>query len=162
MELVTLREYLEQRVTAIETLLDTKIEALRDERQIVTSSQQLALEKAQASTQEAVHQVALTMDHRLEGVNEFRAQLSDQTATFVTREVLDTRMSEIDKRIGSIESALAEQHGAMHEDLGGDGAAVPDYKATTRFAKEPQVAIVGFVISVGLTAVVLLANGVIK
>jgi heme/copper-type cytochrome/quinol oxidase subunit 4 len=60
-------------------------------------------------------------------------------------------MSEIDKRIGSIESALAEQHGATETAL---------RRANSDLTW--KVAVVGFVISVGLTAVVLLANGVIK
>lgn len=150
-EMISLRDFLEQRITALEQLLDDRIGALREERKIVTSSQQMALEKAQVSTQEAVHQVALTMNHRLEGMNEFRQQLSDQTATFVTREVLDTRLTEVDKRIGSIESALAEQRGATETAL---------RRANSDLTW--KVAIVGFVISVGLTAVVLLANGIIK
>ena len=57
-------------------------------------------------------QIALGgMDKRLEGMNEFRAQLKEQAATFATKDQLDARIAPIDLRLQNIEKALVASQG---------------------------------------------------
>jgi len=44
----------------------------------------------------ALERAQQAMEHRLEGMNEFRAQLSDQVSTFMTREQIGEREKTID------------------------------------------------------------------
>jgi 16S rRNA C1402 (ribose-2'-O) methylase RsmI len=45
-------------------------------------------------------------ERRLDAVNEFRAQLGDQTRTFVTREVMDAHVSRLQGEIERVRSDL--------------------------------------------------------
>ncbi len=44
-----------------------------------------------------------SMEKRLEGMNEFRGQLKDQTAKFVTREEIDAKILNVDKDLRSLQ-----------------------------------------------------------
>ena len=59
-------------------------------------------------TTEATRQA---MEKRLDSLNELRAMVSDRDATFVTKEVLDSKMTVMDERIGSLVETRAEQKG---------------------------------------------------
>lgn len=54
------------------------------------------------------------MEHRLDGMNEFRAQLSAQQRTFVTRELFDTRTSFVDERVNAINNWRSNMEGRMY------------------------------------------------
>lgn len=83
--------YLERRIDELEKLMDTKFE-----------SQERAVDTAQDA-----------MEQRFESVNEFRATLSDQTANFVTREVVDAIVNELSRRVGSLESRMSAYDGRI-------------------------------------------------
>ena len=51
-----------------------------------------------------------TVDHRLESTNEFRNQLSDQAATFVTKREIELISEKIDNRI-----VYLEKNKSLHE-----------------------------------------------
>jgi aminoglycoside N3'-acetyltransferase len=52
-----------------------------------------------ASMQRAIDVAFTASEERLDNVNEFRAQLGDQTRTFVTREVMDALVSKLQAEI---------------------------------------------------------------
>lgn len=75
---VALREY-------IEALLSAK--ELRDEQRF--QAQSAAITAAMGAAEKAVTKAEAAAERRFESVNEFRATLSDQAATFVTRTELE-------------------------------------------------------------------------
>lgn len=75
----TLKEHLEDRVTALKERLDER-------------------HKAQM---EAIAKAEVAGEKRFDSVNEFRGQLTDQAATFVTRK-------ELEAIVGSVESSLSD------------------------------------------------------
>lgn len=72
--------------------------ALRSEVHLINESSETAIAKAEAAT-----------DKRFESVNEFRAQLSTQTASFLPREVADSQFAELRRAM----SELAEKVGRL-------------------------------------------------
>lgn len=74
---VSLREYLMAQINAVEKRADMRFEAMKAQVESAFSSSQLAINKADEATEK-----------RFEGVNEFRAALSDQAAHFVTNQQL--------------------------------------------------------------------------
>ena len=51
------------------------------------------------------------MEKRLEGMNEFRQQLNEQTTRFITREELDARCIPCKEDVRSLRESRAESHG---------------------------------------------------
>lgn len=83
---ITLREFLDLRIEALQTYLNTKIEAAETARGI-----------AQA-----------TLEKRLEGMNEFRDTLRDQASRFVTRDELGLQLKAILTEVESLKLSRAE------------------------------------------------------
>lgn len=52
-----------------------------------------------------------SMEKRLEGMNEFRAQLADQVSKFVTRDVLDAKLEVIRVSMADIRAVLSTSAG---------------------------------------------------
>jgi hypothetical protein len=68
------------------------------------------------SSQEAVTQFRTTTESRFASVNEFRGTLTDQASTFATRDTLsavDKEMSEISRRLATLEARLLASGGFM-------------------------------------------------
>ena len=74
---VSLREYLMAQINAVERRSELRFEAMKEQIDAAFKSSQLAIDKADTATEK-----------RFEGVNEFRAALSDQATRFVTSETL--------------------------------------------------------------------------
>ena len=68
------------------------------------------------SSQEAVTQFRTTTEAQFASVNEFRGTLTDQASTFATRDTLsavDKEMSEISRRLATLEARLLASGGFM-------------------------------------------------
>lgn len=74
---VSLREYLMAQINAAESRAELRFEAMKEQVAAAFQSSQRAIDKADDATEK-----------RFEGVNEFRAALSDQATRFVTAETL--------------------------------------------------------------------------
>jgi hypothetical protein len=74
---VSLREYLMAQINAVESRANLRFEAMKAQVEAAFASSQRAIDKADEATEK-----------RFEGVNEFRAALSDQATRFVTTETL--------------------------------------------------------------------------
>jgi hypothetical protein len=57
------------------------------------------LEARLEATEDALHLARAELERRLAGMNEFREQLKDQAAKFVTREELDLRMTRLEEKL---------------------------------------------------------------
>ena len=60
--------------------------------------------------EKSIETARFAMDHRLEGMNEFRTQLSEQAATFVTKREMELIADKIDNRI-----IYLEKNKSLHE-----------------------------------------------
>jgi len=88
-DVVTLREYLDQRLQDLESKLE-----------VIERMNSIAVDKA-----------VDTLNQRLESMNEFRAQMKDQQGTFATRTEFSLFMSKIDASIHSLEIDRATLEG---------------------------------------------------
>jgi hypothetical protein len=82
-------EAVEGAVVRVEKAAEQHVEQLRREREMVTEAQMEAIAKAEGAAEK-----------RFESVNEFRANLADQTASFIPREVHDAEIAALRKDIG--------------------------------------------------------------
>ncbi len=76
-------------------------------------------------TKEAVDKAERLMNTRLEGMNEFRDQLKDQTATFVTLDVFEVRLNSIESKLIDLQVILWKGLGAISVVIFIVGVAVP-------------------------------------
>lgn len=67
-----------------------------------------------AANREAIVKAELSIEKRLDSVNEFRKTLSDQTASFVPRQELDQRFLAVEKSVDHIDKQLSETAGKSH------------------------------------------------
>ena len=74
---VSLREYLTAQIDAAEKRSEQRFESMKQQIDAAFASSQIAIDKADQATEK-----------RFEGVNEFRAALSDQASRFVTQDAL--------------------------------------------------------------------------
>lgn len=90
------------------TRLECEIEALREIGRTRIDSLEKHLTQAIAASDKAIEKADTATATRFEGVNEFRRTLSDQTATFISREVTEARFAEIDRRIAALTEKLGQ------------------------------------------------------
>ena len=77
---ITLKDYFDARIDSVEKIAELNTLAVSDLSKATTDS----IEKSTNLAKE-------DMERRLEGMNEFRTQLKDQTATFINRGEYDTK-----------------------------------------------------------------------
>ena len=71
-------------------------------------AQEKAVEAALAAAKEAVLKAEAASERRFEAVNEFRAVLTDQSATFVTRTEVDQRLLSMGEKLEAVQGQLKE------------------------------------------------------
>ncbi len=119
---VTLREFLEQRIDALEKLNDAQFAASKD-----------AIAIALKGNNEAVGLALKALDDRLKVMNEFRATISDNAAHFLTKSENDTLTNSLQGRLDRQDTAIKELQLANAEVKG---------KASV------NLVIIGFIVSV--------------
>lgn len=97
-ELAVKVEALEVKIKALDRLLTAQISAQDEKVQLALSSAEKAISKAEVAT-----------ERRFEGVNEFRAALSDQAQAFANRDAVDTSFGTMRQRIDDLSSAVSRQ-----------------------------------------------------
>jgi hypothetical protein len=102
---VTLRELMELRFREQQRALELLAEAnAREVALLKENVERIAVLHAEAHarehalTQTALEKAERAMEHRLEGLNEFRGQLRDQAATFASRDLVDSRLATLSIR----------------------------------------------------------------
>lgn len=93
--------------TASDREFHEHLEQVRHENQLAFINSDKAIAAALTSQKEAVAKAEASVDKRLEGMNEFRKQLGDQAATFISRKEDDARQAEAHARIGSLTERIA-------------------------------------------------------
>src|SRR5580765_8491755 len=92
---ISLRDHLVDRIDGLEKQLTLSINSVKDN-----------IAVALAASEKAIGKAELASERRFEGVNEFRATLSDQASTFLPRAefavqhaALSSRIEQIDKTV---------------------------------------------------------------
>jgi len=116
----------EQRIRALEMLLDAKLDTLRTRISLEAEKSVIAL----AAPDKAITKAEVATEKRFESVNEFRQTLSDQTKTFVSkvefealRETSGTRITGLSSRLDKIEGKAVGLNAGWIYLLGGLSAA---------------------------------------
>lgn len=97
-EVVALRDYVEFKIAAEAEKSVMRVEALSKELVIAMRASELAISKAEAA-----------VGHRLEGMNEFRAQLTRQAATFATKDEIHAVRLHADERSQAVNAMMATE-----------------------------------------------------
>jgi hypothetical protein len=113
----TAEMHFNEKFTTKETMYLERLNALRGEMR-QTSDMHMQAAKLRADCFEQVTKVATeTMDKRLQGMNEFRASLSDQAARFVTRDEIKDQISPLAENLTKMElratSLLTREEGYL-------------------------------------------------
>jgi hypothetical protein len=97
---------LQREIGAVKELLELQIDALRDKLEDtvkLTEAKRIAdkeaVEIAKTASETAINKAETANEKRFESVNEFRKQLSDQTARFLTRDVYDYNHEALEKMV---------------------------------------------------------------
>lgn len=90
------RELLEARIDALDRLVQTQFSAASGR-----------VELALTASKEAVTKAETAQEKRLDLLNEFRGQASDEAKKYPTRELVDAHFSAIEERLGKVETAVA-------------------------------------------------------
>ena len=109
-----LHEHIQTQVEQIRTALHSAelLESKRVEQLMtVIMGVRRELEAGAQASKEAVTKSEHAIDKRLEGMNEFRAQLSDQSASFLPRETFDSTMNGWDLWRQSVDRSLSINSG---------------------------------------------------
>lgn len=101
------RAYLEAQIDGLRRSLENQMVAQRAATDAAVVSAKDALSAALSASEKAIQKAAEATEKRFTGVNEFRAQLTDQAATFV-------RKVEVDYRFMGIEKTLEADHQRQH------------------------------------------------
>lgn len=126
------------RISAVAAAAEQHVEQLRRERELVTGGQMEAIAKAESATEK-----------RFESVNEFRAQLAEQTNTFLPREVADAQLAELRKGITEVATRLDRMEGSR--------TGSNERREQQRLSTAATVAVIGVAVTI-LGLIVVIAN----
>jgi hypothetical protein len=102
----TLREYVQRQLDDMRRMLDDRYETQTKAVEAAFGAADRAVQAALQAAEKAVNKAETAADKRFEAVNEFRGQLADQAATFLSRTEADVRITALTDRLNAIESRL--------------------------------------------------------
>ena len=94
-----MRNMLDERYATQTKALDAAFLAQQTAMRTALEAAEKAVATALTSAEKAVAKAEVAADKRFESVNEFRQQLSDQTATFPSRREIDTRLEAVGAQV---------------------------------------------------------------
>lgn len=122
----TLHEFTRQQLDDLRTMLDERYATQTKAIDAAFSAQQLAMQTAltaadravQAALQaaeRAVTKAEVAAEKRFESMNEFRGQLADQAATFVTRHESELKFDNLALVVNTLERGLSDKRDALSQ-----------------------------------------------
>jgi hypothetical protein len=96
-----LREMLNERYAIQTKALDATFLAQQTAMRTALEAAEKAVQTALVSAEKAVAKAEVAAEKRFESVNEFRAQLTDQATTFLTRNEVDVRLNALSEKLDS-------------------------------------------------------------
>jgi uncharacterized protein YukE len=106
-ETVTLRDYVDARLTDLARYHDVTVADIQAEMDRRLANSQRESDQRFAEAQEGIKATATALEHRFEGLNQWRQQSADRENAFATKDLLAT----LAQRIDTIEAALDKQRG---------------------------------------------------
>jgi hypothetical protein len=96
-------------------LLAERIESEQKVREAHEQTEQRIRESHEEAAAQALQTATQALERRLEGMNEFRAQLTEQNRTFISQAVFDSRMEAMNARLTLLERTGERSAGADAE-----------------------------------------------
>jgi len=113
-----LESMLEERYRTQTKAVDAAFSAQQLAMTTALAAAERAVQTALVSAEKAVIKAEAAADKRFESVNEFRQTLSDQTATFATRESVDQNISGLNVRMRELTALVAVNSGRIDSMVG--------------------------------------------
>jgi hypothetical protein len=114
-QLEDLRKNFQQQLTDLKVLLDERYSSQTEAISTAFKSAELAVNTALTNAEKAVTKAEVAAEERFKSVNEFRAQLGDQAATFLTRTEYDTAHTNLVQRFESESKRLADRFSDLEQ-----------------------------------------------
>lgn len=159
-----LKSMLQERYETQTKAVDAAFLAQQTAMQTALTTAERAVQTALLAAEKAVGKAELASDKRFESVNEFRAQLADQAATFMPRAENETRFALISEKVDTNIARLAalELRLTSRLDVGGGQTVGREHqRAETQLNNSQMVAIITVIIlfvSVGVTILTLVTR----
>jgi hypothetical protein len=93
---------------AMQLQLDQRFETESEARRVALATATAAIQAALSAAETAVNKAEVATEKRFDGVNEFRRALTDQTATFPTRDEVNVRIEAISASVNRNTEALKD------------------------------------------------------
>ncbi len=103
--------HLQRQLDDMRELLNERYATQTEAIQVSFTAAEKAVQTALSSAEKAVTKAEIAAEKRFEAVNEFRAQLSDQAATFPSRNEVDTRITAMGDKVAGLASRLDKIEG---------------------------------------------------
>jgi hypothetical protein len=107
----TLKESVQREILDLRVLLDERYATQTKALDAAFVAAEKGVVTALASAEKAVTKAELAAERRFEAVNEFRAQLSDQNATFITRVEFDAKLDSLEKQLADLKKVSDQSRG---------------------------------------------------
>jgi hypothetical protein len=107
----TLNAYFQRQLDDLRCLLDERYQTQTTALTAAFAAAERAVQTALLAAKEATNKAELAADKRFDAVNEFRAQLTDQAATFMPRKEADVVLSSLSERVSALTSRIDRSQG---------------------------------------------------
>lgn len=114
-QLDDMRDMLNERYATQVKAVDAAFLAQQTAMQTALTAAERAVQTALLSAEKAVGKAEVATEKRFESVNEFRAQLSDQTNGFLPREVADAAFADLRSQVAALQGRLDRSEGGTME-----------------------------------------------
>ena len=104
-KIIALKEYVDVRFGALQDYIDANITRLKEQMDTKLIGYREYIESRLTSLENATAIVAANIETRFQNVNEFRGQLKDQSATFITRAEHEALIKKFDDDIKNLRDA---------------------------------------------------------
>lgn len=108
----TLRESTQREIRDLRTLLDERYATQTKALDAAFVAAEKGVVTALASAEKATAKAETAAERRFEAVNEFRAQLSDQNATFITRVEFNAKFEGLERQVQDLKKRADQSQGS--------------------------------------------------
>ncbi len=144
-----LRTMLDERYATQTKAIDAAFIAQQTAMQTALTAAERAVQTASAAAEKAVLKAESAAEKRFEAVNEFRAQLADQQATFMPRELAETQIGELRRTLDRYAELFNRAQGQL---TGGS-----DHRTEQRLDRGSLIAGLTVVISIIIASIAVIA-----
>jgi hypothetical protein len=145
-----LRELMEVKFAESELRYQQRFDAQTKGVEAAFAASQSGVSLALTAQEKAAQKAEIAIEKRFESVNEFRAQLTDQTRTFIPRQEAQSKIDDISLRLTKVEALQQQSSGAASKSN--------DDRGQRNWAIGQTMSIIAAVIAVGAVIVDILTR----